>query len=221
MCARACARVCAVRKAFQSLCSRWVICCVLPIANCNRGRTHHDLQTLNVLVDVDWRNAKVCDFGLVKIKQQVSFAAVAACRWSDAKRKRGVFCVMNETRVATVGDFFFFFPRTAQTPCTPRCCEEDLLQLTCRPPHSSSATAQAWAHTRCGTPHYMAPQVLTRDDYDEKADVYAFGIILWELFTRREPYRELKVCYCCCCYCLEGGSVYFLMADAAMAVSSK
>jgi serine/threonine protein kinase len=40
-----------------------------------------------------------------------------------------------------------------------------------------------------GTPHWMAPELLTRStDYNEKVDVYAYAIILWEIATRKVPY---------------------------------
>ena len=37
--------------------------------------------------------------------------------------------------------------------------------------------------TNAGTPEWMAPEVLRNDDSDEKADIYSFGVILWELAT--------------------------------------
>eukprot|EP00012_Vannella_robusta_P003897 CAMPEP_0206183264 /NCGR_PEP_ID=MMETSP0166-20121206/534_1 /ASSEMBLY_ACC=CAM_ASM_000260 /TAXON_ID=95228 /ORGANISM="Vannella robusta, Strain DIVA3 518/3/11/1/6" /LENGTH=256 /DNA_ID=CAMNT_0053598085 /DNA_START=424 /DNA_END=1190 /DNA_ORIENTATION=+ len=38
--------------------------------------------------------------------------------------------------------------------------------------------------TCIGTPIYMAPEVI----YSEKADVFAFGMVLWEIFTGKLPY---------------------------------
>jgi serine/threonine protein kinase len=41
-----------------------------------------------------------------------------------------------------------------------------------------------------GTPLWMAPEMLLGKPFDEKADVYSFGIILWQLLTREEPFAE-------------------------------
>merc|ERR1712137_929037 len=43
-----------------------------------------------------------------------------------------------------------------------------------------------------GTPLWMAPEVLQNKEYDESADVYSFGIVLWELFTQREPFEDIE-----------------------------
>lgn len=44
--------------------------------------------------------------------------------------------------------------------------------------------------TQVGTPMWMAPEIIMGRKYTEKADVYAFGIILWEILTRLEPYED-------------------------------
>jgi serine/threonine protein kinase len=36
---------------------------------------------------------------------------------------------------------------------------------------------------------YMAPEMLLGQPFDEKADIYSFGIVLWELYTGEEPYK--------------------------------
>ena len=42
-----------------------------------------------------------------------------------------------------------------------------------------------------GTSQWMAPEVLVSQKYNEKADVYSYGIILWEMLTGDVPYRGL------------------------------
>jgi serine/threonine protein kinase len=42
-----------------------------------------------------------------------------------------------------------------------------------------------------GTALYMAPEIYFGEQYDEKCDVYSFGIILWEIYTRIKPYENI------------------------------
>jgi len=39
-----------------------------------------------------------------------------------------------------------------------------------------------------GTPEWMSPEVVRSQWYSEKADVYSYGIILWELVVRQKPF---------------------------------
>lgn len=42
-----------------------------------------------------------------------------------------------------------------------------------------------------GTPGYMAPELFKKQSYDEKVDVFAFGVLLWEVLAREVPYDGL------------------------------
>ena len=46
--------------------------------------------------------------------------------------------------------------------------------------------------TATGTPQWSAPEVIRHERYTEKADVYSFGIIIFELLTGKIPYNNMS-----------------------------
>lgn len=44
--------------------------------------------------------------------------------------------------------------------------------------------------TRCGTPGYVAPEVLADKSYNEKIDVYSLGIIFYIFLTKVNPFNH-------------------------------
>jgi len=44
----------------------------------------------------------------------------------------------------------------------------------------------------CGTPRYMAPEVGLEQGYALPADVYSFGILLWEICSLTKPFGKVK-----------------------------
>ncbi|KAL5778292.1 hypothetical protein ACOSP7_011218 [Xanthoceras sorbifolium] len=52
-------------------------------------------------------------------------------------------------------------------------------------PQSGVMTAET------GTYRWMAPEVIEHKPYGHKADVFSFGIVLWELLTGKLPYEDL------------------------------
>ena len=47
---------------------------------------------------------------------------------------------------------------------------------------------QGMAETLCGSPLYMAPEILRYQKYDAKADLWSVGTILYEMVTGRPPF---------------------------------
>jgi serine/threonine protein kinase len=40
-------------------------------------------------------------------------------------------------------------------------------------------------------PVWLAPEIMQRKDYNEKIDIYSFGVILWEMLTRQDYFGEV------------------------------
>jgi hypothetical protein len=53
-----------------------------------------------------------------------------------------------------------------------------------------TASSQASSSGVFGTPEYMAPEVMMGKPYDRKVDVYSYGVVLCELFSRTPAYSH-------------------------------
>jgi aurora kinase, other len=47
--------------------------------------------------------------------------------------------------------------------------------------------------TICGTLLYMAPEVINMDDYGDSVDVWAIGVLTYELMTDENPFKITKM----------------------------
>lgn len=54
------------------------------------------------------------------------------------------------------------------------------------PPESQRTIGGFWM-SRVGTKYYMAPEVRNKLPYDEKADLYSFGVVMWEVLSVSTP----------------------------------
>ena len=50
------------------------------------------------------------------------------------------------------------------------------------------ANTNAMAHTKIGTPYYLPPEICLGKRYDNKADIWSMGVVLYELTTLRHPF---------------------------------
>lgn len=42
-----------------------------------------------------------------------------------------------------------------------------------------------------GTYRWMAPEIIEHKPYGKKADMFSFGVVLWELLTGKVPYADM------------------------------
>ena len=55
-----------------------------------------------------------------------------------------------------------------------------------------SKEAKMISGTLAGTPVYIAPEVILSSLYDYKADIYSFGIMLWEMWYGKRALLEVE-----------------------------
>lgn len=46
---------------------------------------------------------------------------------------------------------------------------------------------------RCGTLGYVAPEILLNEDYDNKVDIFAVGVIMFTFLTGVNPFRTVNL----------------------------
>jgi hypothetical protein len=128
-----------------------------------RHMLHRDLKSANVLLD-EHLKAKVCDFGLSRVAR-------------PARRQVVHSSFTGVTRLLPRADGIelqFLLGAMAQLPTS-----------------ATVADARDKMTKAAGTLLWMAPEVFRGDqDYTSAVDVYSFGMVMWELATRKTPWID-------------------------------
>jgi serine/threonine protein kinase len=64
---------------------------------------------------------------------------------------------------------------------TVKICDFGLSRIMLDPPIRDSLSA--------GTPEWMAPELIWNEPFDEKCDIFSFGVMMWELSTLNRPWE--------------------------------
>ena len=134
------------------------------------GLVHRDLKPENVMLMAEGQ-VKILDFGLATLQQgKADFAAEDV---EDALRQSIEMVPEGARSLETMA------PMTDTWIDTPA------------PPVETPAPSRLTrAGALVGTPRYMAPEQALAWEVDHRADIYAFGCVLFETLTGRAPFEE-------------------------------
>ena len=56
---------------------------------------------------------------------------------------------------------------------------------------SSSSQEETFELGNAGTARYLAPEVIKKQPYNAKADIFSFSVVLWEMLALSKPFADL------------------------------
>lgn len=60
----------------------------------------------------------------------------------------------------------------------------------------TAAARSTYMTNNKGSAAWMAPEVFASSSYTEKCDIFSWGIILWEIISRRKPFEHIGNALC-------------------------
>ncbi|ALC39689.1 Takl1 [Drosophila busckii] len=176
-----------------------------------------DPGMLNLVFDPDRLNS--LDIGLRDVVGKGNFSVVHAAKWRDTD---SAYLIMEYAECGSLHNYLYgreqrvYYASTVfnwMTQCSygitylhnmkpkplihrdlkPHNCllKDDYVQLKIGDFGTVTEATSAMS-SMVGTPAYIAPEVLNGNKYTEQCDIFSFGVMLWETFTRKKPYYHLE-----------------------------
>lgn len=140
------------------------------------GVLHRDLKPENVIIPKDGR-LRVLDFGLAKVIGRTADSAVAS-----APTQREPSRISGSRPSPVLG------PSTARDGSL-----DDTVALVSSPPAGPASDAPDSSDLMVGTPAYMAPEQWLCKETTPATDLWAWGVILYEMLSGRHPFDDGSV----------------------------
>ena len=143
---------------------------ILVYEYCNSGTLKQMIQFLNTETDYQIKEEKVKTI-MLQLKDALKYLYENEIIHRDLKPDNILFHINSNEIVLKLADFGF--SRTFNTDNINVLGNAPLIQ------------------TFCGTPVYMAPELLLSSTYNIKADLWSVGIIMYEMLYGKLPYNKL------------------------------
>jgi len=167
---------------------------MLRLHSCKPMIIHHNLKSSNVVFAENWQ-AKVTDYFLGnRFLKEYS-------HWITRKPNQKRLSLSGELRKSS-GNFELSSNSNSAPPSLNNSANininenyDTVKNVSQSPSNNNSNTnlnnsTQNVNNFQC--PYWIAPEILLNQEYDEKVDVYSFGMLMYELLTRQAPWKQIK-----------------------------